>query len=49
MDEEYDCIVLGMLSVNEKRVLHIDRNKYYGGENASLTHLERLRKYFACD
>lgn len=50
MDEEYDCIVLGtglkecilsgMLSVSGKKVLHIDRNKYYGGESASITPLE---------
>ena len=47
MDEEYDCIILGtglteciisgMLSVSGKKVLHMDRNKYYGGESASLT------------
>ena len=52
MDEEYDCIVLGtglkecilsgMLSVSKKKVLHIDRNKYYGGESASVTPLEDL-------
>jgi len=52
MDEEYDCIVLGtgltecilsgMLSVSGKKVLHMDRNKYYGGESASLTPLEEL-------
>ena len=52
MDEEYDCIVLGtglsecilsgMLSVSGKKVLHMDRNKYYGGESASLTPLEDL-------
>ena len=52
MDEEYDCIVLGtglsecilsgMLSVSGKKVLHVDRNKYYGGESASLTPLEDL-------
>jgi len=50
MDEKYDCIVLGtglkecilsgMLSVSGKKVLHIDRNKYYGGESASITPLE---------
>lgn len=50
MDEEYDAIVLGtglkecilsgMLSVSGKKVLHIDRNKYYGGESASITPLE---------
>ncbi|RWS17142.1 Rab GDP dissociation inhibitor beta-like protein [Dinothrombium tinctorium] len=52
MDEEYDCIVLGtglkecilsgLLSVSGKKVLHIDRNKYYGGESASITPLEDL-------
>lgn len=46
MDEEYDVIVLGtgltecvlsgLLSVDGKKVLHIDRNDYYGGESASL-------------
>ena len=52
MNEEYDAIVLGtglkecilsgMLSVSGKKVLHIDRNKYYGGESASITPLEEL-------
>jgi len=52
MDEEYDaivlgtglkeCIVSGMLSVSGKKVLHMDRNKYYGGESASITPLEEL-------
>ena len=32
----------GMLSVSGKKVLHMDRNKYYGGESASLTPLEDL-------
>jgi len=46
MDEEYDvivcgtglkeCILSGLLSVNGKKVLHLDRNNYYGGECASL-------------
>lgn len=56
MDEEYDVIVLGtglkecilsglMSSVAEKKVLHMDRNSYYGGESASLT-LEQLYKKF---
>ena len=31
-----------MLSVSGKKVLHMDRNKYYGGESASLTPLEDL-------
>lgn len=56
MEEDYDCIVLGtgltecilsgMLSVSGKRVLHMDRNKYYGGESASLTPLDELFKKF---
>merc|ERR1712070_1019695 len=46
MDETYDvivlgtglkeCILSGLLSVSGKKVLHMDRNKYYGGESASL-------------
>lgn len=45
MDEEYDAIVLGtglkecilsgMLSVSGKKVLHIDRNNYYGGDTGN--------------
>jgi len=47
MDEEYDCVILGtglkecilsgILSVEGKKVLHMDRNNYYGGDCASLT------------
>lgn len=56
MDEEYDviimgtglkeCILSGMMSVNEKKVLHMDRNSYYGGASASLTPLEDVYKHF---
>jgi Rab GDP dissociation inhibitor len=35
-----------MLSVSGKKVLHIDRNNYYGGESASLTPLEQLFQQF---
>ncbi|CAD7086515.1 unnamed protein product [Hermetia illucens] len=59
MDEEYDAIVLGtglkecilsgMLSVSGKKVLHIDRNKYYGGESASITPLDELFTRFNLD
>ena len=45
-DQEYDAIVLGtgmkecllsgLLSVAGKKVLHLDRNDYYGGASASL-------------
>lgn len=55
MDEEYDCIVLGtgftecvlsgLLSVDGLKVLHMDRNNYYGGESASLN-LEQLYQKF---
>ncbi|KAJ2708721.1 Rab GDP dissociation inhibitor alpha [Coemansia spiralis] len=56
MDEEYDVIILGtgltecmlsgILAVEGKKVLHMDRNNFYGGECASvnLTQLyERFR------
>ncbi|KAK4336932.1 hypothetical protein RND71_043974 [Anisodus tanguticus] len=56
MNEEYDAIVLGtglkecilsgMLSVSGKKVLHVDRNPYYGGESASITPLEDLFSKF---
>lgn len=46
MDEEYDavilgtglkeCILSGILSVTKHKVLHMDKNEYYGGESASL-------------
>ena len=59
MNEEYDAIVLGtglkecilsgLLSVSGKRVLHIDRNSYYGGESASLTPLDSLFKKFGIE
>lgn len=52
MEEKYDaivlgtglkeCIISGMLSVSGKRVLHVDRNKYYGAESASITPLDEL-------
>lgn len=56
MDEEYDCIVLGtglkecilsgFLSVNKKKILHMDKNQYYGGESASITPLEKFYELF---
>lgn len=55
MDEEYDVIVLGtgfvecvlsgLLSKSGKKVLHLDRNDYYGGASASLN-LEQLWQKF---
>lgn len=31
-----ECILSGLLSASGKKVLHIDRNPYYGGESASV-------------
>lgn len=31
-----ECILSGLLSKDGKKVLHMDRNDYYGGESASL-------------
>lgn len=55
MDETYDvivlgtglkeCILSGLLSVNGFKVLHMDRNTYYGGECASLN-LQQLFERF---
>ncbi|KAL6648367.1 hypothetical protein ACP70R_012591 [Stipagrostis hirtigluma subsp. patula] len=55
MDEEYDvivlgtglkeCILSGLLSVDGLKVLHMDRNDYYGGESTSLN-LVKLWKRF---
>ncbi|XP_012942326.1 rab GDP dissociation inhibitor alpha [Aplysia californica] len=56
MDETYDvivmgtglkeCILSGMLSVSGKKVLHLDKNTYYGGESASLTPLDQVYQHF---
>ncbi|CAM2109912.1 rab GDP dissociation inhibitor alpha [Caretta caretta] len=56
MDEAYDvivlgtglteCILSGIMSVNGKKVLHMDRNPHYGGESSSITPLEELYKRF---
>ncbi|KAL1922049.1 uncharacterized protein VTP21DRAFT_10691 [Calcarisporiella thermophila] len=55
MDEEYDvivlgtglteCILSGLLSTEGKKVLHMDRNDYYGGESASLKLAQFYRKF----
>ncbi|CDQ60388.1 rab GDP dissociation inhibitor beta [Oncorhynchus mykiss] len=41
-----ECILSGLMSVGGKKVLHIDRNPYYGGESASISSLEELYKRF---
>ncbi|CDO97391.1 unnamed protein product [Coffea canephora] len=58
MDEEYDvivlgtglkeCILSGLLSVDGLKVLHMDKNDYYGGESSSLN-LNQLWKRFRGD
>ena len=40
-----ECILSGMMSQQGKKVLHVDRNSYYGGESASLN-LEQLYEKF---
>ncbi|KAF9366116.1 Rab GDP dissociation inhibitor alpha [Mortierella sp. NVP85] len=55
MDEQYDvivlgtglteCILSGLLSVEGKKVLHMDRNDYYGGESASLNLSQLFKKF----
>lgn len=37
------------MSVAGKKVLHMDRNDYYGGESASLTPLKRVFEHFKVD
>lgn len=55
MDENYDvivlgtglteCILSGILSVEGKKVLHIDRQDFYGGESASLNLSQLYNKF----
>ncbi len=40
-----ECIISGLLSVNGKRVLHLDRNNYYGADTASLSLTNLYKKY----
>lgn len=54
MNEHYDvivlgtglkeCILSGLLSVAGKRVLHLDRNDYYGGESTSFN-LQQIKEH----
>lgn len=37
------------MSVNGKKVLHMDRNSYYGGESASITPLEDVSTGWGAD
>lgn len=55
MNEEYDaivlgtglkeCIISGLLSVDKYKVLHMDRNNYYGGESASLSLTQLFERF----
>ncbi|ODV85392.1 hypothetical protein CANARDRAFT_28187 [[Candida] arabinofermentans NRRL YB-2248] len=55
MDESYDvivlgtglteCILSGLLSIDGKKVLHIDKQDYYGGESASLNLTQLYKKF----
>ncbi|KAH7573415.1 hypothetical protein JRO89_XS03G0144900 [Xanthoceras sorbifolium] len=55
MDEEYDvivlgtglkeCILSGLLSVDGLKVLHMDRNDYYGGESTSLNLIQLWKRF----
>lgn len=55
MDDSYDvvicgtglkeCILSGILSSEGKKVLHLDRNGYYGGESASLNLTNLYEKF----
>lgn len=41
-----ECILSGIFSVSGKKVLHLDRNDYYGGASASLTPLAKVYEHF---
>jgi len=40
-----ECLLSGLLSVAGKKVLHVDRNPYYGGASASLTADQLYKKF----
>lgn len=37
------------MSVKGKKVLHMDRNSYYGGDSASITPLEDVSRHLTSD
>ena len=59
MEETYDviacgtgfkeCLLSGLLSVAGKKVLHVDRNDFYGAECASLNITQFFQKFFQKD
>lgn len=42
-----ECLLSGLLSCAGKKVLHLDRNNYYGGASASLD-VQQLFEKFQC-
>lgn len=40
-----ECILSGLLATSGKKVLHIDRNPFYGGESASLNLEDMVKKF----
>merc|ERR1719226_48413 len=42
-----ECVMSGLLSVQGKKVLHVDRNNYYGAECASLNLTNLYEKFGA--
>lgn len=40
-----ECIISGLLSAGGKRVLHVDRNNYYGADTASLSLTNLYQKF----
>lgn len=43
-----ECLLSGLLSVAGKKVLHLDRNSYYGGASASLD-IHQFWKHFGIE
>uniref|UniRef100_UPI0037E8DEF8 rab GDP dissociation inhibitor beta n=1 Tax=Semicossyphus pulcher TaxID=241346 RepID=UPI0037E8DEF8 len=41
-----ECVLSALMSQSGKKVLHIDKNPYYGGKSASISPLEQLYKKF---
>ena len=44
-----ECLLSGLLSVAGKKVLHLDRNNYYGGASASLDIHQLFKKFEQAD
>ena len=44
-----ECLLSGLLSVAGKKVLHLDRNPYYGGASASLDVNQLFSKFGVAD